>query len=52
MVGICIDLKSTCKHCSYPSLEMIYRSEQSKEDDELELRTRKEKIEKDEEFED
>lgn len=35
-----------------PSLEMIYRSEQSKEDDELEQRTRKEKIENDEEFED
>jgi hypothetical protein len=31
---------------------MIYRSEQSKEDDELEQRRRKEKIEKDEEFED
>lgn len=35
-----------------PSLEMIYRSEQSKEDDELEQRRRKEKVEKDEEFED
>jgi hypothetical protein len=35
-----------------PSMEMIYRSEQSKEDDELEQRRRKEKIEKDEEFED
>ena len=34
-----------------PSMEMIYRSEQSKEDDELELRRRKDKIEKDEEFE-
>lgn len=35
-----------------PSMEMIYRSEQSKEDDELEQRRRKDKIEKDEEFED
>jgi hypothetical protein len=33
-------------------MEMIYRSEQSKEDDELEQRRRKDKIEKDEEFED
>ena len=31
---------------------MIYRSAQSKEDDELEQRTRKEKVEHDEEFED
>ncbi len=35
-----------------PSFEMIYRSKQSKEDDELEQRTRKEKVEHDEEFED
>ena len=35
-----------------PSFEMIYRSEQSREDDELELRRRKDKVESDEEFED
>ncbi len=35
-----------------PSFEMIYRSAQSKEDDELEQRTRKKKVEDDEEFED
>ncbi|MEO8514145.1 MAG: hypothetical protein ABI543_11325 [Ignavibacteria bacterium] len=35
-----------------PAFEMIYRSKQSKEDDELEQRTRKEKVEHDEEFED
>ncbi|MCC7158193.1 MAG: hypothetical protein IT281_01500 [Ignavibacteria bacterium] len=35
-----------------PSFEMIYRSAQSKEDDELEQRRRKDKIENDEEFED
>lgn len=35
-----------------PELEMIYRSAQSKEDDELEQRTRKKKVEEDEEFED
>jgi hypothetical protein len=34
-----------------PEFEMIYRSAQSKEDDELEQRSRKDKIEKDEEFE-
>ncbi len=35
-----------------PELEMIFRSAQSKEDDELEQRTRKKKVEEDEEFED
>ena len=35
-----------------PEFEMIYRSAQSKEDDELEQRRRKEKVEHDEEFED
>jgi DNA-directed RNA polymerase subunit RPC12/RpoP len=35
-----------------PSFEMIFRSEQSKEDDELEKRRRKSKVESDEEFED
>ncbi len=35
-----------------PAIEMIYRSAQSKEDDELEQRTRKKKVEDDEEFED
>ncbi len=35
-----------------PSFEMIYRSKRSKEDDELDLRRRKEKVDHDEEFED
>jgi hypothetical protein len=35
-----------------PELEMVYRSKQSKEDDELEQRRRKEKVENDEEYED
>ena len=70
MLGICIELKTTCKHCSSPLMlnaftENVLCSSCNKynyfdgeewknllEDDELEQRRRKDKIEKDEEFED